>query len=308
LREEPAIADILSEEEVTLRFTYADAMIDPSFYLPLAKAAEEAGYSSFSIPDSLGYTEVSDAKYPYTEGGDRSFLYEKPFIEPFSLIPAMGVVTEKLRFTTFVLKLPTRLPFLVAKSATSVAVMTNNRFVMGVGSSPWPEDYALCGQPWAKRGARMDEMIQIIRGLATGEYFEFHGEFYDIPKVKIRPVPSRPIPILIGGHSEAALKRAAQSGDGWMHGGGSREELVKLLARLKELRAESGRADAPFEVHVISREAYTVDGVRKLEELGVTDVVIGFRNPYQREQDTQTLEQKIGALRTYRDKVISKLQ
>src|SRR5437660_12786889 len=108
-------------------------MIDPTFYLPLAKAAEEAGYRSFSVPDNVGYVEASDARYPYTPDGDRSFLHEKPFLEPFSLIPAMGAVTEKLRFVTFVLKLPIRSPHLVAKSATSVAVLTDNRFAMGVG-------------------------------------------------------------------------------------------------------------------------------------------------------------------------------
>ena len=290
-----------------MRFTFADSMIDPSFYLPLARAAEEAGFAAFSVPDNIGYTEASDATYPYTRDGDRSFLHEKPFLEPFSLIPAMAAVTTTLRFTTFVLKLPIRLPHLVAKSATSVAVLSGNRFAMGVGSSPWPEDYALCGQPWERRGERMDEMIEIVRGLATGEYFEYHGAFYDLPKVKMRPVPTRPIPIFIGGHAEAALRRAARVGDGWMHGGGSRGELAQLLTRLGELRREHGRAHLPFEIHVISRDVFTVDGVRRLEDLGVTDVVVGFRNVYQREQDGETLADKIGALRRYADDVIAKV-
>jgi probable F420-dependent oxidoreductase len=290
-----------------VRFTYADAMIDPTYYLPLAKAAEEAGYSSFSVPDNIGYAEASEAKYPYTPDGDRSFLYEKPFLEPFSLIPAMGAVTTRLRFTTFVLKLPIRSPHLVAKSATSVAVLTDGRIAMGVGSSPWPEDYTLCGQPWARRGERMDEMIQIIRGLSSGEYFEFHGQFYKIPKVKMRPIPARPIPILIGGHSDAALRRAARLGDGWMHGGSSRSELARMITELHRLRREHGREKAPFEIHAISRDAFSVDGVRRLEDLGVTDIVVGFRNVYQKEQDSQTLSDKIGALRAFADSVIKKL-
>jgi alkanesulfonate monooxygenase SsuD/methylene tetrahydromethanopterin reductase-like flavin-dependent oxidoreductase (luciferase family) len=185
--------------------------------------------------------------------------------------------------------------------------MTNRLFVMGVGSSPWPEDYVLTGQPWTRRGARMDEMIQIIRGLQTGDYFEFRGEFYDIPKVKMRPAPSQPIPILIGGHSEPALRRAAQLGDGWMHGGSSRAVLERLIARLGELRREAGRAQLPFEIHVISRDGFTVDGVRRLQDLGVTDVVVGFRNVYQKEQDSETLADKIGALRGFADSVIAKV-
>ena len=115
-------------------------------------AADEAGYTSYVIPDSICYPEVSDSKYPYTPDGDRRFLDDRPFIEPFSLIPAMGAVTKRLRFTTFVVKLPIRHPVLVAKSASSVAVMTNNRFGFGVGLSPWPDDFGSAA-PSGRRAA-----------------------------------------------------------------------------------------------------------------------------------------------------------
>ena len=288
-----------------MRFSFAESMCDPSHYLPLAKAADEAGWTSFIVPDSICYPEESDSSYPYTADGDRRFLLDKPFIEPFSLIPAMGAVTEKLRFTTFVVKLPIRNPVLTAKSAASVAVLTNNRFGFGVGTSPWPDDFRVCGQDWKTRGKRMDEMIAIIRGLATGEFFAFHGEHYDIPSIKICPTPTKPIPILIGGHAEPALKRAARLGDGWMHAGGQ-EPLESLLARINELRREYGRERLPFEVHVISLDAYHLDGIRKLEDLGVTDVIVGFRNVYVEKVDSMTLQQKIDMIRQYADNVISK--
>jgi probable F420-dependent oxidoreductase len=288
-----------------MRFSYAESMCDPSHYLPLAVEAEEAGWSSFVVPDSICYPEVSDSKYPYTPDGSREFLEDKPFLEPFSLIPAMGAVTQRLRFATFVVKLPIRDPVLVAKSASSVAVLTNDRFTFGVGLSPWPEDYALCGQPWRARGKRMDEMIEIIRGLTTGGFYEHHGEHYDLQSIKICPVPDKPIPILIGGHTEPALRRAARSGDGWMHAGGDADALAKLLDRLAELRREYGREQTPFEIHVISLDAYSLDGVRRLEDLGVTDAIVGFRNAY--EKDTQTLQQKIDALRRFADDVIAKV-
>ena len=288
-----------------MRFSYAESMCDPSHYLPLAIAAEQAGYTSFCVPDSIAYPRDSDSKYPYTPDGERTFLEDKPFIEPFSLIPAMGAVTERLRFTTFVVKLPIRHPVLVAKSAASVAVLTGNRFGFGVGLSPWPEDYRLCGQLWVKRGARMDEMIEIIRGLTKGGFYEFHGQHYDIEPVKICPVPTRPIPILIGGHAEAALRRAARLGDGWMHAGGDAAALHGYLRRLAELRREYGREREPFEVHVIAMEAFTLEGVRRLEDLGVSDAIVGFRNAY--EKDTQTIAQKTEALRRFADAVIAKL-
>jgi probable F420-dependent oxidoreductase len=288
-----------------MRFSFAESMCDPSHFLPLARAADEAGWTSFIVPDSICYPEESDSSYPYTADGDRRFLFDKPFIEPFSLIPAMGAVTEKLRFTTFVVKLPIRNPVLTAKSAASVAVLTNNRFGFGVGTSPWPEDFRVCGQDWKTRGKRMDEMIAIIRGLATGEFFAFHGKHYDIPSIRICPTPTKPIPILIGGHAEPALRRAARLGDGWMHAGGQ-EPLESLLARLRGLRREYGREREPFEIHVISLEAYHLDGIRRLEDLGVTDVIVGFRNVYQEKTDSMTVGQKIDALRRYADDVIAK--
>jgi probable F420-dependent oxidoreductase len=288
-----------------VRFSYAESMCDPRQYLPLARAAEEAGFTSFVVPDSICYPEVSDSKYPYTIDGDRHFLEDKPFIEPFSLIPAMAAVTERLRFTTFVVKLPIRQPVLVAKQAASVAVLTDNRLGFGVGTSPWPDDFLVTGTDWPTRGKRLDEMIAIIRGLAAGGYFEFHGRYYDLPRVKICPVPTEPIPILIGGHSDAALRRAAKIGDGWMHAGGDQKALERFVARLSELRREYGRERTPFEIHAISFDGFTPDGVRRLADLGVTDVIAGFRNVYDR--DTQTLQQKIDALRLYAEHVIAKV-
>ncbi|HXQ61744.1 MAG TPA: TIGR03619 family F420-dependent LLM class oxidoreductase [Acidimicrobiales bacterium] len=288
-----------------MRFSYAESMTDPSFYLPLARAAEEAGYDSFIVPDSIAYPEHSDATYPFNPDGTREFLEDKPFLEPFSLIPALGAVTSTIRFVTFVIKLPIRHPVLVAKQVASVAVLTGNRLGLGVGTSPWPEDYALVDVPWAGRGARMDESIAVIRGLLAGGYAEYHGKVYDVPAVKMAPVPSVPVPILIGGHGEAALRRAASSGDGWMHGGGAPEALPGLLERLGQLRTEAGRVDEPFEVHVISLDAYSVDGVRRLEEQGVTDVIVGFRWPYTVGPDVEPLQVKIDNLRRFADTVIA---
>jgi probable F420-dependent oxidoreductase len=289
-----------------MRFSYAESMCDPSHYLPLARAAEEAGWTSFVVPDSLFYPERSESRYPYTPDGARDFLEDKPFLDPFSLIAAMAAVTRRLRFATFVLKLPVRHPVLVAKAATSVAVLSGGRLALGVGTSPWIEDFRVCGQDWHSRGARTDEAIEIVRGLARGGYFEFHGRYYRFERIKICPVPAEPIPILVGGHSEAALRRAARLGDGWMHAGSG--DLEPMIRRLRELRRAYGREGTPFEIHAISLDAFTPDGVRRLEDLGVTDVIVGFRNVYVEREDSMTLQQKIDALRRYADAVIAKVR
>jgi len=290
-----------------VRFCYAESMTDPSFYAPLARAAEEAGYDSMVIPDSICYPAESASVYPFNPDGTREFLEDKPFIEPFSLIPFLGAVTERLRFITFVLKLPVRHPVLVAKQATSTAVLTGNRLVLGVGTSPWREDYEVLDVPWQRRGQRMDEALAIVRGLSAGGYFQFHGEIFDVPAIKISPVPTRPVPVLVGGHGEAALRRAAATGDGWLHGGGNPGDLPGLLARLAALRAEYGTVGRPFEVHVISMDAYSADGVRRLEDAGVTDVIVGFRWPYHVGPDTEDLQPKVDKLRRFADDVIAKV-
>jgi probable F420-dependent oxidoreductase len=291
-----------------VRFAYAESMTEPSYYAPLAQAAEAAGYDTMVIPDSICYPEHATSTYPYSPDGTRDFLDGKPFIEPFSLIPALGAVTSTLRFVTFVLKLPVRNPVLVAKQASSTAVLTGDRLLLGVGTSPWREDYDVLGVPWQRRGKRLEECIDVIRGLCAGGYFGYEGELVSLPRIKLAPVPARPIPILLGGHAEPMLRRAARIGDGWMHGGGDPAHLPGLLARLAGLRREEGTADRPFEVHVISIDAYSADGIRRLEEQGVTDVIVGFRWPYTTEPDTQPLADKIGALNAYAETVIAKVR
>ena len=289
-----------------MRFSFAESLTDPSFYIPLAKAAEDAGYHSMTIADSIAYPFESDSKYPYTPDGSREFLDGKEIVEAFVLTAALGAVTSRLRFNFFVLKLPVRHPALTAKQAGSLAALTGTRLGLGVGTSPWPEDYELVGVPFDKRGKRMDECIEIVKGLTTGDYFEFHGEFYDIPKTKMSPAPTQPIPILVGGHADVALRRAARL-DGWMHGGGTDpEELDRLIARVKKFREEEGKT-GPFEIHVISMDAYTVDGIKRLEDKGVTDAIVGFRYPYIIGPDPEPLETKIRHLERFAEKVISKV-
>ncbi len=290
-----------------MRFSYAESICDVSHYLPLARAADDAGWDAMVVPDSVAYPRDSDSKYPYNDDGNREFLRDKPFIEPFVLIPAMAAVTTRLRFNTFVLKLPIRHPVLVAKQAASIAALSGNRLGLGVGLSPWPEDFAITGTEWRGRGARMDEMIDILRGLWTGEFFEYHGKYYDLDAVQICPSPSTSIPLLIGGQTDAALRRAARIGDGWMHAGlGDGSDLGAHIARLNELRSEYSRASDPFQIHAISLDGYSVDGVKRLEEQGITDLVIGFRDPYT--MPDGPLQPKLDALNRYADSVIAKVR
>jgi probable F420-dependent oxidoreductase len=290
-----------------MRFTYAEAMTRAEYYAPLAQAAERAGYTSMTVADSLIYPRESDATYPYTDTGDREFLEDKEFIETMVLVTHLAAVTSTLRFTPFVLKLPVRPPVLVAKQASSIAFLSDNRLGLGIGLSPWPEDFVAMGVPWARRGKRMDECMDILRGLTTGEFFSYDGEFFQLPAMKQTPAPTQPIPLLVGGHSEAALRRAVLKGDGWMHAGGDGDELDRLLARIAEIRKAEGVEDRRFEIHAISYDAYSPDGVRRLEDKGITDCIVGFRVPYIKGPDTEPLAVKVEHLERFAEDVIAKV-
>lgn len=286
-----------------MRFTFLESLCDITHLGPLAVAAEKAGFDSFALPESIIYPKDTDSKYPYLSSGDRAFI-NQPLLDPFVSATHMGALTTTLQFVTFVVKLAVRNPVLAAKSATSVAAITSNRFKFGVGLSPWPEDYAVCGAQWEQRGARMDEMLAIVRGLSTGDYFEYHGKFYDFDAIKLNPAPSKHLPILLGGHVDAALRRAVTFGDGWMHAGGDKDELEPLLARLQQTRRQLKKDHEPFEIHVISMDAYSPDGIKKLEAQGVTDVIVGFRNVYDPSTADMSVQQKIDMLNQYAEHVI----
>jgi probable F420-dependent oxidoreductase len=286
-----------------MRFSYQIGMCDADHYIPLVKAAEDAGFDGITIPDSICYPKEASSKYPYNKDGSREFLESVPFLESLIAIAAMSSVTDKVRFSTFVYKLAVRQAAVVAKQVQSIQLLSGNRLDFGVGISPWEEDFAVCGVPWEKRGKRFDEQIAILRGLETGEFFGHEGEMLQMPASKMCPSPTQKTPILIGGHADMALKRAARLGDGWMCAGASMEELATYIARISELREEYGTTDKPFKIFTTGADAFSGEGIQRLEAIGVTDVVIGFRNVYEMEPD-KPLEEKISNLSWYANEFI----
>jgi len=281
-----------------MKFSYQVGMCEPDHYLPLARAAEAAGYHGISVPDSICYPQEASSKYPYNKDGSREFLESVPFVESLISVAAMAAVTETIEFATFVYKFAVRQAPVVSKQVQGIQVLSGNRFIFGVGISPWEEDFAICDVPWEKRGQRLDEQIDIFRGLETGEFFSYEGEIHKMPANKMNPVPSQPTPILIGGHAEPALKRAARVGDGWMCAGADMAQLTNYIKRINQLREEYGTTDKPFRIFTTGQDAFTKEGIAALEDIGITDVIIGFRNVYEMEPD-KPLAEKIAMLEWY---------
>jgi alkanesulfonate monooxygenase SsuD/methylene tetrahydromethanopterin reductase-like flavin-dependent oxidoreductase (luciferase family) len=182
----------------------------------------------------------------------------------------------------------------MARQVGSVANLTNNRFGFGVGIGWAPEEFEWCGQPYAKRGKRVDEMIEVIKLVLGGGMVEFHGEFYDFDRLQMSPAPTKPVPFYVGGHTDVALKRAARVGNGWTSAMLTGAELADIIGKIKKLLAENGRVDEPFEYQAVCIDKFGVDGHRELAAAGVTDNIVmpwvfdglGFDAPLAAKQDS----------------------
>jgi probable F420-dependent oxidoreductase len=256
-----------------MKYTVSVAMSPLDQLIEIAKTAEELGFDNIALPDSIFYMEKQSADYPYTADGSRLWNADTPWVDPLILAGAMGAVTSKLRFYTNVMKLGSRDPLLLARQVGSVANLTNNRFGFGVGIGWAPEEFEWCGQPYAKRGKRVDEMIDVIKRVLAGGMVEFHGEFYNFEKLQMSPAPSAPVPFYVGGHTDVALKRAVRIGDGWTSAMMTCEQLADTIGKLKKLLADAGRADDPFEYQAVCIDKFGVDGHRDLVAAGVTDYI-----------------------------------
>ena len=257
-----------------MRFTVPLPMMPAHHYVPMARAAEANGFDSIAVPDSVFFPETVTGAYPFSPDGQRWWPPETPFLDPFVAIPAMAAVTERITFLTNVLKLPLRNPLLVAKQVSSIAAISGDRFRLGVGISWIPEEFAWTGTEMRTRGARTDEAIEIIRAVCAGggpQWVEHHGRHYDLDRLMISPAPEHPVKVLVGGHSDPAMRRAARLADGGISANVTADELGELVTRLHAHLADAGRSPEGFEVNGLAVDVLDPDGFRRLEEVGVTE-------------------------------------
>ena len=286
-----------------MRFTLQTGLGGIEDYAVLARCAEDSGFHSMAVPDSLFYPEVTESDYPYLSTEVvRQALDGVPVLEPFIAMASLAAVTKTLRFYPAVMKVPVRQPLVLAKALSSLAVVSNNRISLGAGLSPWQEDFSYNGVDFDKRGKLMDECLQIIRGAMSGDYFEFHSDNYAIGRMKLSPVPSQPVPLLIGGHAKPALRRAARLGDGWISANSDYESLRDMISTLNELRREYGTdGNENFEIHAFDMAARKEDDFKRLAALGATDVCITPWDPY---DPSVGREQKLASIQQFAERVI----
>jgi probable F420-dependent oxidoreductase len=242
----------------------------PDQWVELARHAEAVGFDQVALSDHVLYPEKLSSAYPYSPDGRPRFEPDTPWPDVWVMVGAMAAATLRIEFTTNVYVLPARNPFVVAKAVGTAAWLSGGRVSLGVGAGWMREEFDLLEQSFGGRSVRMEEQIEVLRTLWQGGMVEHHGKHYDFDRVEISPVPARPVPVLIGGHSDIALRRAARIGDGWVGVDYSTPELRTYMERVQTLREEAGTTDRPFEVIAAINDALpTPDVCAELAEMGV---------------------------------------
>lgn len=253
-----------------MKFWQSLAFVELEQMAELAQFCEELGFYGVSYGDHLVTTKAQVDQYLYTDDGNVFWNPELHWPDPWALTSALAQVTEKLHFMTTIYILPLRDPFSAAKAISTAAYLSNERVVVGAGIGWQQAEFDMVGQNFKNRGKRSNEALEIIRGLMSGDMFEYHGNYYDFAAVKMSPAVRKPVPILIGGYSEAAMRRAANQ-DGWMGVSHEEQELYPLIDQLNAIRQQLGTHDKPFDIWSGIKNPQA-DTYKRLADAGVTMV------------------------------------
>jgi probable F420-dependent oxidoreductase len=271
------------------------SMVGPRRWADLARAAEAAGFESIWIPEHLVMPVAMTGKPNSPSDGEPPISAATPAYDPWVQMATMAAVTDTIKFGTWVYNLGLRHPIITARSLTTVDNVSRGRVILGIGASWLRQEWEVMELPFETRGRRIDEAIGLIRRLFSEEEISHDGEFFSFPAVGFLPKPVQEAgpPMLIGGDSRAAMRRAAHLGDGWIPMEQTLETIPANLAQIQAMRSEAGRS-GDFEVTMAAQVA-TVDDVRRFEDAGVTRLILSF-NP--RDPD---------AFGRFADEIISKL-
>lgn len=256
-----------------MQFWSGTAFMDPLEAVPVAKMLDEAGYDGIFCSDHMIYPRELSSRYPDSDSGKPGWEPDNPWPDCWVTIGAMAAVTRRLRFSNAIYVATARPLLEVAKLVATASVLSHGRVALAAGIGWMREEYELMGQDFGNRGKRLDEMIPALRELWKGGWVSWTGEYYQVPEMMIEPHPPAPVPILCGGESDVALRRAARLCDGWVGYAYGWDEAVGYAQRLTALRREYGRNDDPFEVVCALLEPPSVDLYRRAEDAGITTVM-----------------------------------
>ncbi len=241
----------------------------------VARGAETLGIATLWAGEHVVMVDEPESRYPYAPDGRIAVPADADWLDPLIALSFAAAATHTVRLATGVLLLAEHHPVQVAKQAASVDVLSGGRLSLGVGVGWSAEEFAALGVPFAGRGRRLDEYVAVLRTLWSDDVASFSGEHVTFDRIRVNPKPAhgRRIPIVIGGNGDAALRRAARSGDGWYGFYLGADETVERLATLRRLCQEAGRDPAEVRTAVAPLEPEPSDR-RRLEAAGLDEVVL----------------------------------
>ena len=256
-----------------MKFWQAITWAETDQLIEIARFAEEMGFHGLMSGDHAVYPESIVPNYPYSESGVPPMQPDDEYPDQTAIFAAMAAVTSKLLFTCGVYVLPLRNPHEVARASATLAILSDNRFILGVGIGWMKEEFDIYGVDFHQRGKITDEIIEVLQSLWSGQMVEYHGAHFDFPRVQLSPGPSTHPPIYVGGSSEIALRRAARVGGGYIGAGTAPDDVGPLLQRLNELRQEYGRDHLPFEAMIGISASPSLTLYQRLADRGLESTV-----------------------------------
>ncbi|KUI11665.1 LLM class F420-dependent oxidoreductase [Mycobacterium sp. GA-1285] len=256
-----------------MEFWSGTAFMKTSEILGLARAFDDAGFDGMVCSDHMIYPRELKSPYPDSPTGKPMWSPETAWPDCWVQIGAMAAVTTRLRFSNAVYIAPARPLLEVAKLVATASVLSDGRVSLAAGVGWMREEYELMGQDFGTRGKRLDEMIPALRELWRGGWVSWSGEYYQVPEMMIEPHPVAPVPILCGGESEAALRRAARLCDGWVGYAYRWDDAVGYAQRLRALLREYGRENERFDIMLALLEPPSPDLYKRAEDVGITAVM-----------------------------------
>ncbi len=251
----------------------------PDFLVELGRACDERGVHSIWLGEHVVMFPRYESSYPGSRDGQFRFPAGSGLLDMVAALGFLAACTRDVRLGTGICILPQNNPVYAAKEYATVDFLSGGRLDFGVGVGWSWEEFEACGVPFAERGARCDEYLEIIRRLWCDEVSSFEGRFYTLPECLLYPKPVQQpmVPITVGGHSDAALRRAARVGSGWYGVNLSPEETRKILDRLDGFLRAEGRQ--PGELRIVIgavNDRIGVDQIAEYAEAGVDEVLIPF--------------------------------
>ena len=217
--------------EIGAVFPHNEIGTDPQAIKDYAQGVEELGATHLLI-----YDHVLGADRDRPGGFEGPYDKDVAFHEPFTTFAFIAAVTKKLDMITTVMILPQRQTVLVAKQAAELAILSNNRFKLGIGVGWNAVEYTGLNENFKNRGKRQEEQVELMRLLWESEVLEYKGDYHHIDQASINPRPSKSVPIWFGGGAPQLIERCADLGDGWIPLMGPNEAARKTLARFGTLQ------------------------------------------------------------------------